>query len=98
MSEQASTSVSVNQIDSNEKRALEGLLGTSLSQGQHVLIMAYMPAVSPTADQKAKAKEELDFILAKAHQNIKAQGVPDEELDAAIDEAVNTVRRGKCDS
>ncbi len=69
----------------------------SISVGGLVTRLGMYPiaevGVSPSADQKAKAKVEIELILDKARQNIAAQEVSDEELEFSIDEAIESVVR-----
>ena len=89
------TSINVDLINANDRHALEGLLGSSLDQGQQILILAYKPGQPPQADDKAKAKQVIESILATAHANVKEQKISDADFDSAVDEAISHARAKK---
>lgn len=95
MSDQQFVNLDVDQIDASDRVALERLLGKPLDRGQHIFISAYSSASTLTAVDKAQAKQVIDGILVKAHENMLHQQISEAEVDAAINEAISNVRRRK---
>ncbi|HUY35117.1 MAG TPA: hypothetical protein VMV69_20375 [Pirellulales bacterium] len=88
--------VKVTELPDNDKRWLEGLLGQSLECGQQVAIVVIKPDVVPDEATRRRAAAAINQVIAKAERNANAQGVSDEEIDAAIEEAMRHVRpRGR---
>jgi len=73
------------------RSAVESLLGRKVADEEHVTVMAYpAQAAERQADRKAAVRdlvEDLDAMAASASH------IPDEEMDALIDEAIRHVRR-----
>jgi len=71
--------------------AVESSLGRKVADEEHVTVMAYpAQATERRADRKAAVRdlvEDLDAMAASASH------IPDEEMDALIDEAIRHVRR-----
>ena len=72
------------------RSVVESLLGRRVADEEHITVMAY-PAqpVEGEPDRKAAVRdliEDLDSMAAGASQ------IPDEEMDALIDEAIRHVR------
>ena len=72
------------------RSAVESLLGRKVADEEHVTVMAY-PAQSAEGEPDRKAAvqnliEDLDSMSASASH------VPDDEMDALIDEAIRHVR------
>ena len=86
---------SVDEIDGELRRWFKSGLGQRLRQNQRVMVTVLNVGVAPDDEARREAREELRRIRAEAAANIKAQGVPPEEVDAAVDEAIAHVRRHK---
>ena len=86
---------SANEIEGDLRQWVETGLGQQLRQDQRVMVTVLNVGVAPDDEARREAREELRRIRAEAAANIKAQGVPPEEVDAAVDEAIAHVRRHK---
>ena len=79
-----------NELGNAARSAVESLLGRKVADEEHVTVMAY-PAhpAEGEADRKVAVRdliEDLDRMAASACH------IPEEEMDALIDEAVRHVR------
>jgi hypothetical protein len=80
-----------NELGNAARSAVESLLGRKVADEEHVTVMAYpaLPAESEP-DRKAAVRdliEDLDSMAASASH------IPDEEMDALIDEAIRHSRQ-----
>ncbi len=73
------------------KVAVERLLGRVIDADEEVSIAAIPPRQIPPSENRAVVAEELRQFLSR--RAAKVAGVSDEELDSAVDEAVDHVRR-----
>ena len=78
-----------------ERSAIETIIGHALRNEQQLYIVALDGAVEPSAAARSQAWNELEQIIAEAHQNVRYSGVSPEEIDRTIDEACDEVRYGK---
>jgi len=85
----------VKDIEPAERRYLESTLGRRLQENQQVVIQVIDLAVEPDAETKQAALARASQIARKGRANAAEQGVTEEEVDAAIDEAMDHVRRRK---
>jgi hypothetical protein len=80
-----------NELGDEARSAIESLLGRKVSDEEHVTVMAYpAPPAEGEADRKAAVRdliEDLDGMAASASH------IPDEEMDALIDEAIRHARQ-----
>ena len=83
----------VKDIQSIQKRWLEGALGESLRDDQQVFILVVTPNVLPDEATRKEALRGVESILDQAEANASAQGFSAEEADAAVDDAMRHVRR-----
>lgn len=67
---------------------MESILGRSLREDEAISINVYKPA--PTGSSREEASRRLLERIDKTAQKVK--NVPDEEIDATIDEAADYVR------
>lgn len=72
------------------RAAFESVLGRSLQDHETVSVNAYQPGPAPTGQAREDAYRRLLDSADKLAQRVK--NVPDEEIDAAIDEAVDKIR------
>ena len=84
---------SVKDIQDSGKRWLEELLGQRLRENQQVFIMVFTPGIPPTEAARQEARAGLEQTWAKVERHMQDQGVTGEEFDAAVDEAVDQIRR-----
>ena len=80
------------QFAPGERELIERLLGERLSPGERVLIQR-VPATAPTEDERAAARERLLRMMEANRQRAVAAGVTEAEADAAVDEAMEAIRR-----
>jgi hypothetical protein len=85
--------VNVNELPDNDKRSLEGLLGQPLESGQQVIINVLKPCTAPDDATRRRAAAAIKLTLAEVDARVRANNVSDEEIDAAIEEAMVHVRR-----
>ena len=79
------------ELDCAAKQWVQGLLGRQLRDDEQVTVLAIPLHPAPAERVRAQAAARLDRILDKAAAS--AQDIPEHELDAAIDEAMEHVRR-----
>ncbi|MBI3466020.1 MAG: hypothetical protein HY000_23650 [Planctomycetes bacterium] len=95
MGETSSRQLSVSEMGRDERRSVEHLLGHSLQDDEQVYILAFKPGVIPDNDTRQRALASLKQTFAAAEQHSIQQGVADDEIDAAVDEAMDRIRYGK---
>lgn len=83
----------VDEIPEASRRSLESLLGRQLEENQRVFIMVLGPAGAPSEATRRSAAVGLRDIIAMAERHMIAEGVSEEEADAAVTEAMEHVRR-----
>lgn len=83
----------VGEISETARRSLEDLLGRRLQPDQRVLVMVFSAGETPDESVRREALIGLRQIIASAQRNADAKGVSDEEIDAAVEEAMAHVRR-----
>jgi hypothetical protein len=78
----------VAELSADMRHAMEGILGRSLQEDEAVSITTYKLA------PQGKAREEASGHLLKRIDKTaqRVEGVPEEQIDAAIDEAADYVR------
>jgi hypothetical protein len=78
------------QLPPRVKEAIESLLGRALQDDESISIQTYRSKDAPTGAARDIAYQRL---LDRAKQTAgRARGVPEAEIDAAIDEAADFVR------
>ncbi len=95
---EATVTKSVHEISADERRTLEGLLGLSLLPDQQVLVMVYDPDAVSDEIIRRRAAESIRQTWKRVDAHVAAEGISADEFDAAIDEAMQHVRRrtGEC--
>ena len=78
----------VTELPTDTRHAMESILGRSLLEDEVIAINVYKAA--PNGQAREEASRRLLERIDKTAQ--RATGVPEEEIDAAIDEAVDQVR------
>ena len=86
--------MNVSDIQGDDRRSLEHILGRQLQEGEQVYIMAYQPGVVPDKDTRRKAKQRLLELSRQAAVHAKEHGHTQDDIDDAIDEATEHVRYG----
>ena len=72
------------------KSAVEQLLGRPIAPDEEISIAAVPPQRVPPSESRAAVARNLEAFLIPCAD--KVNGVPEDEIDAAIDEAVHAVR------
>ena len=83
----------VNDIPEPDRRSLENLLGHPLEADQQVFVMVYSAGQVPDEATRRAAAAKIRQTLAEVDQYRVANSIPDEEVDAAIDEALHQIRQ-----
>jgi hypothetical protein len=80
-----------NELGNAARSAIESLLGRKVADEEHVTVMAYpAQAAENEPDRKAAVRdlvEDLDSLAASARH------IPEKEMDALIEEAIQHVRQ-----
>jgi hypothetical protein len=87
---QTSVDRTVSDITPNQRHAIEELVGGDLAPDQRIFVLAYRPGVEPNEADKSDARSRIDELLTKAHENAKQQGLAPAEIEAAIEEAIQS--------
>lgn len=82
----------VKDLQANEKRCLEGILGQQLRDQQQVFIMAFTPDVVTDEATRRRALAGLEQTWERVQKHMLDHGITDEEFDAAVDEAMRHIR------
>lgn len=85
----------VNEIEAAERQVYEQVLGQQLRDNQQVIIRVLTPGVVPDKEVRDAALTRASEIARQGRENAAAQGVTEEEVDAALDEAFEHVRSRK---
>ena len=85
----------VSDIESDERRVYESVLGHALKENQRVIIrVVELDSEPDDATGKAALSRAVD-IARRGRAAAEVQGITAGEADAAIDEAIREVRRSK---
>jgi hypothetical protein len=74
------------------RAALEAELGRRLQDNEQVSIMVFVPHEAPTGKARREAGHRLEEHLNRIDEKTKT--VPEAEMEAALDEALRSVRPG----
>ncbi|HEX5445021.1 MAG TPA: hypothetical protein VFW87_14380 [Pirellulales bacterium] len=88
----ASVICKVHDIEADQRRWLEGIVGQPLHENQQVVIQVIDAGVEPSMEQRKSSLAEAAEIARRGRANAAAQGATEHEVDAAIDEALRQVR------
>ena len=75
------------------KHAVEQLLGRPIGADEEVSVAAVPPQQVPPLANRAAVAQKLELFLARRARKVRE--ISDEEIDAAVDEAADQVRRGR---
>ena len=79
-----------NELPSDARRVVERVLGRVLEPDEEVSIMAFSPHDAPTGEARQKLARQLEDRISRTAESVRH--VPDDEQEAAIDDALNHVR------
>jgi len=79
-----------NELPSDARRAVERVLGRVLEPDEEVSIMAFSPHDAPTGEARQKLARQLEDRITRTAESV--HHVPDDEQEAAIDDALHHVR------
>ena len=79
-----------NELPSDARRVVERVLGRVLEPDEEVSIMAFSPHDAPTGEARQKLARQLEDRISRTAESVRH--VPEDEQEAAIDEALNHVR------
>jgi hypothetical protein len=83
---------SVKDLQDSDKRCLQNLLGRELQENQQIFITAFTAGMVPDEATRRKALAGMQRIQAKAEAHANAHGISEDQIDAAVDEAMEHVR------
>jgi hypothetical protein len=75
------------------RAAIEDLLGRALSDDEQVSVMAFRAHPAPTGDKRTESAQRLKVAMDALA--VKALPIESEDLEAALDEAMDHVRPGR---
>ena len=75
------------------KSAVEQLLGRSISPDEEISVAAVPPQPVPPSESRAALARNLEAFLNRRAD--KVDGLPEEEIDSAIDEVLHAVRHNR---
>jgi hypothetical protein len=78
----------VTELTSDTRHVMESVIGRSLQEDEVITVNVFKP--SPTGHAREDASRRLLDRIDRTAQ--KARGIPEGDIDAAIDEAVDHVR------
>jgi hypothetical protein len=79
-----------NELPSDARRVVERVLGRVLEPDEEVSIMAFSPHDAPTGEARQELARQLQERITRTAESVRH--VPDDEQEAAIDDALNHVR------
>ena len=80
-------------LPADVKSAVERLLGRSIAPDEEISIAAVPPQRTHPSESRAAVSRNLEAFLDRRAAKVK--GLPEEEIDASIDDAVREVRRSR---
>jgi hypothetical protein len=86
---------SVKNLQASGKRLLEDILGQQLQENQQVFIMVFSPGKEPDDAARCQARAGLEHTFQETAAYAQERGITDDEIDAAIHEAMDHVRPRK---
>ncbi|MGA2032024.1 MAG: hypothetical protein ABSG68_07200 [Thermoguttaceae bacterium] len=83
----------VKSLESDERRLYESVVGHALQENQRVIIRVVDLEEEPDQATRRAAMSRAVEIARQGREAARAQGITEEEANAAIEEAVRDVRR-----
>jgi len=84
---------SVKDIEAAQRQSLEEVIGHELHDNQQIVIRVVTPGVVPDQDARAQAISDLRALSEQGSRHRESLGLSEREVDEALDEAMNHVRR-----
>jgi hypothetical protein len=72
---------------SDDRRSVDSLLGHPLQEDQQIYTFAFKPGVIPDDETRQRALPSMQRTFAATQQHAQQQGVTDDDIDAAVNEA-----------
>ena len=85
-------SLPVNDISEPDRRSLENLLGQPLAADQQVFVMVFAAGTTTDAETRRTAVENIRRTMEKVDQYQAARGIGDDQVEEAVNEAMDHVR------
>jgi hypothetical protein len=82
----------VRDIDAGQRQWIEAVVGGPLEDHQQVMIQVIDIGIEPRLELRVNALAEASGIARRGRENAAARSVTEDEVDAAIDEAMHHVR------
>jgi hypothetical protein len=82
----------VAELSEASRRGIEQLIGSPLEANQRVYVVVDAPPPGPAPAAKIRAAEHIRQIVAQAQAHADSKNLTDEEMDAAVEEAMANVR------
>jgi hypothetical protein len=90
-----SISRDVKSLETDERRLYESVVGHALHENQRVIIRVVDLETEPDQQARRAAMSRAVEIARQGREAAKAQGITEEEANAAIEEAIRDVRRAR---
>ena len=90
-----SISRDVKSLETDERRLYESVVGHALSENQRVIIRVVDMEAEPDQPTRQAAMSRAVEIAREGREAASAQGITEEEANAAIEEAIRDVRRAR---
>jgi len=81
------------ELSQNAKSAVEQLLGRRIEADEEISVVAVPPHQARPSENRAAVAQRLEAFLNRRAEKVRE--VPDQELDAAVDQAVDRVRHSR---
>ncbi len=75
-----------------QRQAVESMVGRTLESQDMVFLVVLRPGREPSADDKARARAQLEQVFQQSDRFGQEQGIDPSAADAVIDAAVQDVR------
>ncbi len=85
----------VDDLNAEERRMYESVVGHALREDQRVIIHVVELGTEPDAPTRKAASQRAIEIARRGRASAADQGVTPEEADRVIDEAIHAVRRNE---
>ena len=82
----------VRDLHSCSRKSLEEEIGLPLKDNQQIFIVIAAPGIVADDETRLKAAAEIEKTIVLARRNADAQGVTEEAIDAAVEEAMRRFR------